>query len=250
MAKPKEALLRGCAWLVHLYTASGVLTALAALYLIEFSHYRAAFLAMAAALFIDSTDGTLARILEIRKRIPEFDGSMLDNIVDYLNYVLVPASMMLHANILPVGKRGLALAGLMMLASTYGFCRVDAKTYDYYFRGFPSYWNILALYLYLLSLPQVINSLIVVVLAFAVFSPIKFIYPSRTEPMRILTLTLASLWGIITLLMIVRLPERDPVLLAFSLAFVPYYFVTSLVLQFLLPARMIRSEFIYNEPAD
>lgn len=232
MARAKETFLRSCGWLIHLYTAFGVVTGLVALYFIERSRFRAAFLVMAAALFIDSTDGPFARLVQIRKRIPEFDGATLDNIVDYLNYVVVPAFLMLNARILPDNRAGLAIAGVMMIASTYGFSRVDAKTEDLYFRGFPSYWNLVALYLYVLPLSQSLNGVIVLALSAMVFAPLKFIYPNRTAPLRTLTLTLAGIWSIATLLLVILLPTREPVLLCISLAFVVYYFLVSWMLQF------------------
>ena len=43
----------------------------------------------------------------------------------------------------------------------YGFCRTDAKTADHFFTGFPSYWNIVAFYLYVLGWPPAVNAAIV-----------------------------------------------------------------------------------------
>ena len=42
------------------------------------------------------------------------------------------------------------LLWLPLLASAYGFSQVNAKTPDGFFLGFPSYWNIIAFYLYVL----------------------------------------------------------------------------------------------------
>lgn len=231
MAAAREGLLRCCAWLIHLYTACGAVTALLALHFIERDNYRTAFDLMAVALFIDSTDGPLARAVEIRKRVPFFDGATLDNIVDYLNYVAVPACLMLRAGILVAGAGGLASAAFMMLASAYGFCRVDAKTADLYFRGFPSYWNLVAFYLFCMGWAPELNTLIVIVLALLVFMPVKFIYPNRTVRMRALTLSLAAVWAVATSALLIELPHFNPVLLYTSLAFVVYYFVMSAVLQ-------------------
>lgn len=185
---------------------------------------------MAVAIAIDSSDGPLARMLEVRRRIPHFDGAMLDNVVDYLNYVLAPVFLMLRAGILRPGYGGLGLAGFVMVASGYGFCHVDAKTDDNYFRGFPSYWNLVAFYLFCLGLGPLANAIIVTVLAVMVFIPIKFIYPNRTSPLRALTLTLAVIWGVLTLAMLPALPRSNPLLLYSSLAFIAYYFVTSFIL--------------------
>lgn len=219
-----------CAWAVHLYTALGAVLGLLAINYIARDNWRGAFVMMAIAVAIDASDGTLARALRVRERIPFFDGAMLDNIVDYLNYVAVPIFLMMHAQILPSTVAGAMVAGFAMVASAYGFSRVDAKTEDNYFRGFPSYWNLAALYLYCLGFAPGLNAAIVALLALMVFVPIKYIYPNRTEPMRPLTLTLAAIWAVATAAMLPMLPAHSNILLYTSLAFVVYYFVMSFAL--------------------
>lgn len=231
MAASRDTLLRLFAWIIHLYTACGAVTALLAFEFIERRQFRAAFIVMAIALFIDSTDGPLARAVEIRRRLPAFDGATLDNIVDYLNYVVVPAWLMLRADLLAPGALGLGGAAFVLLASAYGFCRVDAKTADLYFRGFPSYWNLVAFYLFCLGWSPALNTLIIVALAVLVFVPLKYIYPNRTVRMRLVTLSLAIIWAVVTTTLMLELPRLNPVLLYSSLAFVVYYFVMSAVLQ-------------------
>src|SRR6202023_2566842 len=134
MTASRERMLRYGAWLIHLYTASGAITALLALQFTLRGDFRGAFIALGIALLVDSTDGPLARAMQVRARIPLFDGATLDNIVDYLNYVAAPVFLMWRAGLLPPGKPGFAIASFVMLASCYGFCRVDAKTADLYFR--------------------------------------------------------------------------------------------------------------------
>jgi len=219
-----------CAWAVHLYTALGAVLGLLAINYVARDNWRGAFVMMAIAVAIDASDGTLARALRVRERIPFFDGAMLDNIVDYLNYVAVPIFLMMHAQILPSTVAGAMVAGFAMVASAYGFSRVDAKTEDNYFRGFPSYWNLAALYLYCLGFAPGPNAAIVALLALMVFVPIKYIYPNRTEPMRPLTLTLAAIWAVATAAMLPMLPAHSNILLYTSLAFVVYYFVMSFAL--------------------
>ena len=191
---------------------------------------------MAIALFIDSTDGPIARLLKVRTQLPFFDGSLLDNIVDYLTYVAVPVFFFLRAGILADDLEGLAVASFIMVASAYAFCRSDAKTPDHYFRGFPSYWNLAAFYLFCLRLPVAANSVLLIVLATMEFLPIKFVYPNRTKPLRSLTLTLAAIWAVVTAFMLPAVPSYNPVLLCASLAFIVYYFALSLMLN-LYPAR-------------
>jgi len=233
----RERFLTGCAWAVHLYTALGAVAGLVAFNYIARSEWRGAFAAMAIAVVIDSSDGPIARALRARERIPFFDGALLDNIVDYLNYVAAPVFLMLRARIIPGGGAGATVAGFAMVASAYGFSRIDAKTEDNYFRGFPSYWNLVALYLFCLGFPPVINTTVIAILAVMVFVPIKYIYPNRTELMRPLTLSLAAIWAIATVAMLPMLPRHSDVLLYTSLGFVVYYFVMSIALH-AHPARV------------
>jgi phosphatidylcholine synthase len=228
----RETLLNCCAWAVHLYTALGAVTGIIALDLIAHDSFRAAIIVMAIGLFIDSTDGPMARTINVRARLPLFDGSLLDNVVDYLTYVAVPVFFMLRAGILADNVKGLTIACFVMLASAYGFCRTDAKTADHYFLGFPSYWNLVAFYLFCLRLPSLVNALLISGLAIMVFIPIKFIYPNRTLPLRRLTLTLAIIWTAVTVLMLPTVPSYNPLLLYTSLAFIVYYFVMSFALYF------------------
>ena len=67
--------------------------------------------------------------------------------------------------LLRAGAWALAVAGAMLLASVYGFNRDDAKTGDYFFTGFPSYWNIVVIYLFMMQLPQQTNAIVLLVLA-------------------------------------------------------------------------------------
>jgi phosphatidylcholine synthase len=232
-----ERFLRYCAWAVHVYTAGGAVAGIIALDLIARGDFRGALMVMAFALFVDSTDGPLARILNVRARLPFFDGSLLDNVVDYLTYVAVPAFFMLRSGILADDAAGLTVASFIMVASAYAFCRTDAKTADHYFRGFPSYWNLAAFYLFCLRLPLLANAGLLSTLAVMEFLPIKFIYPNRTEPLRGLTLTLAFIWAAATALMLPAAPSYNPLLLYMSLAFIVYYFVMSFAL-YLHPTRL------------
>ncbi|MGH7855840.1 MAG: CDP-alcohol phosphatidyltransferase family protein [Candidatus Binatia bacterium] len=233
MASPVE---RALAWSVHLYTALGVVLALAALAVTVNGNARAAFLFMAVELFIDSTDGTMARAARVKEVIPEFDGSKLDDIVDYLNYTLVPMFFAYRMEMLPAAI-ALPVAALPLLASAYGFCQTTAKTADYFFTGFPSYWNIAVYYLYALSMPAWLNAAILVFLSAMVFVPIGYLYPSRNPFLRGPTLALATLWGAAMLVSLFQLPHPSRTLLWASLAFPAYYFALSFYLHFRRPIR-------------
>src|SRR5258705_3665286 len=216
------------AWLVHLYTASSaVLAFLAARPSFEF-RLRDAFFWLGAASVIDATDGVLARAARVSQRLPWFNGAKLDDIADYLTYVFVPAVFVWRALLVPDGWT-IAVASAMLLSSAYGFNREDAKTSDHFFTGFPSYWNLVVFYLYLLQAGQTFNSIVLIALAVLVFVPIRYVYPSRTPTWRAVTVALGVLWGIALAGMVWRLPAVSPVLLWTSLLFPPYYVILSLV---------------------
>lgn len=218
------------AWLVHAYTACGAVLALGMATAIMNDRYRTAFVLMVAATVIDGTDGALARLTRVKEATPFFDGARLDDIVDYLTYAFVPALLLVHAQLLPPGWGGIVAAAIL-LSSAYGFAATDAKTDDYFFTGFPSYWNIAALYLFAAKLPPVLNSVILLVLTVLVFVRIGYIYPSRTPVLRGLTIALCLVWGLMLLQIIAKLPEVPATLLIGSLFFPVYYFVLSLILQ-------------------
>jgi phosphatidylcholine synthase len=169
---------RWIAWAVHLFTASGAAIALFALIAIATDRMPLAIYLMLTALVIDSVDGTLARAVRVTEHVPEIDGRRLDDIVDYLTYVIVPVFF------LWAGGFWLHPGWLVapVLASAIGFARVDAKTADDFFLGFPSYWNILAIYLFLFDAGPVLSTLWIAGLSIAVFVPLKYLYPSKLEP--------------------------------------------------------------------
>ena len=222
-------------WLVHAYTASGAVLALMAVLATFQDRYRDAFLLLAATTIVDATDGILARWARVKELTPAFDGARLDDIVDYLTFVFVPVLILIHAGDLPAGW-GIAVAAAMLLSSGYGFASLDAKTDDHYFTGFPSYWNIVALYLHAARTPPVFNAVLLVVLAVLVFVRIRYIYPSRTPTLLRTTNLLGVVWGAMMAAVLFRLPEVPRSLLIASLFFPIYYTVVSFWLHFRRPA--------------
>ena len=200
------------AWFVHLYTASSAVLALLATRAVFDYRVRDAFLWLAAALVIDASDGVLARAARVSERLPWFNGAKLDDIVDYLTYVFVPALLVWRV-LLVAEAWAVPVAGAMLLSSAYGFNRDDAKTSDHFFTGFPSYWNLVVFYMYVMRTPQTLNAIVLLALAIMVFMPIRFVYPSRTPKWRAVTVTLGVLWGIALLTVVWQLPAVSPLLL-------------------------------------
>src|SRR5262249_37086005 len=179
---------------------------------------------------VDSVDGTLARAVGVKQVLPWIDGARLDDLVDYFTYVVVPIFFLLQMRLLPPGL-GLPLTVLVTVASGYGFSQTAAKTTDHFFTGFPSYWNVVAFYLYTLGWPQALNAAVLAFLAVGVFVPLRYVYPSRTPTLRGLTVALGIAWGvaIVWALLHLHAPATHTLAVA-SLAYVAYYFALSVVL--------------------
>ncbi|MGL4651863.1 MAG: CDP-alcohol phosphatidyltransferase family protein [Caldilineaceae bacterium] len=219
------------AWMTHLVTASSAVWGLLAILAITNERWIEAFWWMAAAVAIDSFDGMLARRMQVKRVLPQFDGALLDNIVDYLNYVFVPAYFLFSANLLPE-RLAVVGAALILLASAYQFSQSDAKTDDHYFKGFPSYWNVLVFYFFMLGTSQWVNFALTLLFTVLVFVPIKYIYPSRTTLLPRLVLGWSMLWGVSILAMLWLYPDVPAWLMLFSLAYVVFYHALSLYAQF------------------
>jgi phosphatidylcholine synthase len=219
------------AWLVHAYTASGIVFAfLAARAFVEFD-YRTGFFWLWIQVVVDATDGLLARRLRVRERIPWFDGGKLDDVADYLTYVFVPALFVWRGALAP-NAWALPVAAAILLSSAYGFNRTDAKTTDHRFTGFPSYWNVVTFYLLIAGWPAAANAVILIVFAVLVFVPIHYVYPSRTIEWRVVTNVAGAVWGGLLLLMLWQYPAVPRALFWISLAYPVYYFLLSFWLHF------------------
>lgn len=186
------------AWAVHLLTASGALWALLALDALWRGDWRQVLFWLFVALIIDGVDGTLARALQVSDHEPRIDGASLDLIVDYLNYVLVPAMLIWQSKLLPESV-ALPLSALILISSLNVFVRRDMKTADGYFRGFPALWNVVAAYLLLIDPGDWVSAAVVTVLALASFAPIFVVHPFRARDFPLAAPLLAIGWVLFTL---------------------------------------------------
>jgi phosphatidylcholine synthase len=207
--RPAGLFAKSLGWCVHAYTALGLVAAgVIAVLLVRggADAFRWSFLLMAVATVIDSTDGTLARRVRIKEVVPSFDGRRLDDIIDFLNYTFLPLLLIWRAGILPAGQE--AWLFLPLLASVYGFCQVQVKTDDGFFLGFPSLWNLVALYLYALSLPGWAALAVVIVLALLTFVPIRHLYPSQPGLLNRVSMIAGVLWAPLVGWVIWTLPKE------------------------------------------
>ena len=194
------------AWAVHGFTASGAVLGFLAIISIFNNDLVGAFLWLGLALLIDGIDGSLARKFEVSDKTPNIDGSTLDNVIDYLNYVIIPALMIYWFQMVPNGWEIILPAG-MFAVSLYTFANMNMKTNDYYFSGFPAVWNIVVLYFYILNTHPIINVIIILLLFIFTFIPIKFVHPLRVKKIRNLTIFCTVLWSATTLKLVTTNPD-------------------------------------------
>ncbi len=213
------------AWSVHFYTASGLIAAAGMAYFIvrgDAGSFRWVIALMVIATFIDATDGTLARRFRVKEVVPQFDGRRLDDIVDFQTYTSLPLLFIWRAEILPEHLSWCLL--LPLLASAYGFSQADAKTEDHYFLGFPSYWNVVAMYLYWLEFPVWFSLGLIVTLAVLTFVPSLYLYTSYRGPFSRLTNCLLVVWTILLVLILANVFASPKPWIWLSAAFPLYYF--------------------------
>lgn len=231
---PKVSLAQRCAgWFIHAFTASGACVGVLSLYAIYQHQLLQALWLMCAAIFIDAIDGMFARAIKIKEAVPQIDGALLDNIVDFVNYTIVPAFFLLATDVLPPQWR-LVSVMVVVFSSAYQFTQVDAKTSDHFFKGFPSYWNIAVFYLYFWQMNNHTNMWIIFLLALLSFVPIKYVYPSRLDYLtnnqflRMGMVVLTVLWGAATSGLLWLFPRSNHFLVAISLGYMLVYLGISL----------------------
>ena len=178
---------------VHLFTASGGAVAVLALYAAIERNFAACFAWLGLAFFIDGVDGTLARAARVQVTAASIDGTVLDLVIDFLTYVLVPVVALWRSDLMPT--EALFWIGLIVtIASALYFADTRMKTDDLWFRGFPATWNIVVFYLFVLRLPWVISAIILLGAAALMFTPIVFIHPLRVARLRSLTIAMTCAW--------------------------------------------------------
>jgi phosphatidylcholine synthase len=182
---------------------------------------------------IDAVDGVFARVVKIKLAVPQIDGALLDNIVDFFTYTMVPAFFLLVTPLLPMHWCVICVMAITF-SSAYQFTQLDAKTSDHFFKGFPSYWNIVVFYLYFWQMDNWINLGILLTLAVLSFVPIKYVYPSRLDYLkhnkilRYGMVVATVLWGFATAGLLWVYPESSIPLVIVSMGYLILYVAISL----------------------
>lgn len=196
------------AWSVHAFTLTGVIWATLAMLALFADQHKLMWLYLGIALVVDGVDGSLARRADVKKYAPNFDGVILDCVVDYLTWTFIPALFMYRAGLL--GERTLAVVLLVLINVTSMFCYANTKmkTDDYYFMGFPATWNIVALALWLAQPNTLVNAIIVVFFSVLTWAPITFVHPFRVKRFMALNVIATLAWVVSSGVLVVYYPVQ------------------------------------------
>lgn len=180
---------------VHLLTASGAVFAMLAMLAAVDAKWSLMFLWLVVAFAVDGIDGPLARKYDVKKNAAEFDGVLLDLIIDYLTYVFIPAFALFKSGLM-AGWTGWFAIIVITFASALYFADTRMKTKDNSFSGFPGCWNMLVIVIFAIEPNFWVSLTLVSLLALAMFLPLRFIHPVRTERWRVVSLPMALAWTV------------------------------------------------------
>ena len=181
-------------FLVHCFTACGAAVGLAALFAATEGRFPAMFAWLGSAFVIDAVDGTLARRFKVKERVPHIDGVVLDLVVDFLTYVVVPLTALWRSGLL-APPLAIFVCCVVCAASALYFADRRMKTPDLWFRGFPAVWNVLVFYMLVLRPAPLVATAIVIAAACLMFAPVVFVHPLRVVRWRPVTLTATGVWS-------------------------------------------------------
>ena len=217
------------AWSVHFFTATGAVWGFLTLLAIWESNFKLAIVYIVIAMFVDGFDGMLARWFHVKVYADGVDGALMDNIIDYLNYVVVAALLLIRVPELMPDGLAMAAAVSILLTSAYQFAQTDAKTDNssYFFKGFPSVWNFLVVYMMLLGLSAWINFGLLVICNILIFVPVRYLYPTRNTRLRKFTLGFTYLYGAVGVWGLLQYPNVPEWVAPASIVYVAYYALLS-----------------------
>lgn len=215
------------AFAVHIFTATGAALGFLALLAAVRGDWVTMFVWLSVALLVDGIDGTLARAFDTATLVPRWSGDALDLVIDFVTYVFVPAYAIAASGLMPPWL-SLPLCVLIVMSSALYFCDREMKTADNCFRGFPALWNAIAFYLLLLRPPAWGAALAIIVLVALTFAPIRFVHPFRVARLRVLTIAVLVLWGMLGAVALARDLAPGPAVAAGLVVCGLYFFVAGL----------------------
>ena len=194
--KRRGDVARAAGFSVHVFTATGAPVAVLALYAAIERNFAACFGWLGLAFLIDGIDGTLARAAKVQITAASIDGEILDLVIDFLTYVLVPVVALWRSDLMPT-QVSFWIGLIVTIASALYFADTRMKTDDLWFRGFPATWNIVVLYLFVLRPPWILSSVVLLGAAAMMFAPVVFVHPLRVVKLRSLTIVMSLAWFVL-----------------------------------------------------
>jgi len=193
--KPKKKVTwpQARAFSVHLLTASGSFLAFLSLVAASEERWTAMFWWLGLALFVDGIDGPIARKLDVKEILPTWSGELLDNIIDYVTYVLIPAFALYQRGFMGEGLSFLS-AAIIVVSSAIYYADTGMKTKENFFKGFPVVWNMVVFTLFVIEPGEWVSFGVVVVAGVLTFVPVNFIHPVRVQRLRPINLGVTLLW--------------------------------------------------------
>ena len=182
---------------IHLLTSLGIVCSLLAILTVFEGNLNLSFFWLGVALLIDSIDGSLARKIGVSKFTPNINGLMMDSIVDFTNYILIPCLILATAGYL-LPSVEIFLSSVILVISLFSYSRTSVSDADFRYVGFPVAWNIVVVYLFILEMTQFANTFVISIFIILRFVPLKYVHPFRTRQLRTHTLVMTGLWFIST----------------------------------------------------
>ncbi len=216
------------AFSVHVFTSLGIVVGFMAILAIDEERFIDALLLLFITLIIDGIDGTFARMFKTNEVLPNYDGKMIDYVIDFATYAIIPAYFIYSAHIdgiylLPENLRFWGAAIILLVSALY-YGKEGMVSTDYYFVGFPVMWNMVAFYMFLVfDFSPLVNFIAIVGFAIAHFIPLKFMYPSRTPKFKGLNIVITILFIVSNILIIWLHPTVYPILIYISWFTLSYY---------------------------
>ena len=218
------------AFSVHIFTASGSFLALLSLTAAAEQRWTAMFLWLGAALLVDGVDGPIARRLNVKEVLPNWSGDMLDNVIDYVTYVLIPAYA-LYASGLISEPLSFVAAGVIVVSSAIYYADTGMKTAENFFSGFPVVWNMVVFAFFVIQPPEWVVLLITFSAAFMSFLPVWFLHPVRVKRLRAVNLGVTALWTACCIVALLSNLEVGPVMQTLTALTSAYLFAIGAVMQ-------------------
>ena len=184
------------AFSVHLFTASGAGLALMAIVAAGESNWRLMFGWLGVALIVDGVDGPLARHVDTKRNAANWDGVILDLVIDYLTYVFIPAYALIYSGIVPAPWGSVSALFIALTGAMY-FADVRMKAEDNCFVGFPAVWQMPLLVFLTFDPPPWVTLGTILLLGLGQFTRLKFIHPVRTARWRSVNLPICILWVVL-----------------------------------------------------